>query len=405
MTTSFTMSQQSSRPGERAGPPVGPAFVAFTILMIGLFVLAVAELAELLVLPVELSSQFGVVAVTTFGLSGVLAAYRAISLRNWWAAAIAAVLIGPGATWSWAAFVADGPRPQLAASFIVLAAGVLAVGLLSTGFRTAHWLEVFGGLGTCGLTMVAVLVRFDGDATTATAPALLAAVAGMICLYGLLVDLEVAEHRSLVELMESRKRIEREVSQVEELLHDLRGGLLAIEAAIGSFDGELAAPLRSEAARLRRLTLTGARTVEDFDFADRVENLVATRQAAGVEIELRSPEHAYAWGEESEVLAIVDNLLSNADRHGGNEPIMVEISTEDGRTRLSVRNSGGLKVSNPDAAFTRGITSHPDGQGLGLARARMLADVNGAELRLGPAEAGHTTFVLSLLSRSPAVAA
>lgn len=405
MTTSPQAEYVGDRQGSRSGPPVGRAFVAFTAVVVCLFLLAVAELAGLIRLPTGASAQFGIVATTTFALAGLLAAYRAHTIRNWWAAAMAAVLLGPGATWCWATFVTESPSPQLAASLIVLAAGVLAVVLLSTGFRTAHWLEVFGGLGTCALTMVAVLVRFDGSATTATAPALLAAVAGMICLYGLLVDLEVAEHRSLVELVESRKRIEQEVSQVEELLHDLRGGLLAIEAAIGSFDGELAGPLRNEAARLRRLTLTGGRTVADFDLVDRVTNLVATRKAGGVDILFRAPKHATAWGEESEVLAIVDNLLSNADRHGGPGPIVVEISSEDGTTRLSVRNKGQLQAESPDAAFTRGTTTHPDGQGLGLARARMLADVNGAELRVGPAEAGYTTFVLSLMSRAPRAAA
>ncbi len=405
MTTSPLAEYVGDRQGSRSGPPVGRAFVAFTVVMLLLFFLAVAELSNLVDLPADLSAQFGLVAVTTFALAGLLAAYRALTIRNWWAGAMAVVLLGPGATWCWAAFVTDAPNPQLSASLIVLAAGVLAVVLLSTGFRTAHWLEVFGGLGTCALTLVAVLVRFDSSTTTATTPALLAAVAGMICLYGLLVDLEMAEHRSLVELVESRKRIEQEVSQVEELLHDLRGGLLAIEAAIGSFDGELAGPLRNEAARLRRLTLTGGRSVGDFDLVDRVGNLVATRKAAGVDILFRAPKQATAWGEESEVLAIVDNLLSNADRHGGPGTIVVEISCDDGATRLSVRNKGRLQAESPDAAFERGTTTHPEGQGLGLARARMLADVNGAELRVGPAEAGYTTFVLSLMSRAPRAAA
>jgi signal transduction histidine kinase len=253
--------------------------------------------------------------------------------------------------------------------------------------------------------MVAALVRVNPSAADYTTAALLAAVAAMICLYGLLVDLEMAEHRSLVELIESRKRIAIEVEQVEELLHDLRGGLLAIEAAIGSFDDELAGPLRAEAARLRRLTLTGARTAADFDLVERVRNLVAARRAAGVTVDLRAPEEAVAWGEESEVLAIVDNLLSNAERHGEPGPIMVEIAEGDEVTRLSVSNSGRLPAGDPNAVFGRGVTTHPDGQGLGLARARLLADVNGAELRVGPARAGQTTFVLNLKARPPGVAA
>lgn len=404
MTASLVAEQVVDRPMTRTGPPVGRAFVAFTAVVAVLLFAAVAELAGLLELP-GVSSQFGVVAATTFGLAGLLATYRALVMRNGWAGAIAAVLIGPGAVWSWATFVGGWPGSQVAASLMALSAGVLAVVLLTKGLRLAHWLEVFGGLGSCGLTTVAALVRLDPAATESTAPALLAAVSGMICLYGLLVDLELSEHRSLVELVESRKRIEQEVSQVEELLHDLRGGLLAIEAAIGSFDDEMAGPLRTEAARLRRLTLIGARTVDDFDLVDRVANLVAARQAAGIHVRLQAPDEAVAWGEESEVMAIVDNLLSNAERHGAPGEIVVDISEGEGVTRLSVSNPGQLPDGDHDAVFRRGVTTHPDGQGLGLARARMLADVNGAELRVDPTEVGHTTFVLGLKSRPPAVAA
>ncbi len=406
MITSLVAEYAGDRSVSRTGPPVGRAFVAFTAVIVGLLVLAGTELAGGVAVTIGTSSQFGLVATTTFAIAAVLATYRAVAIRNWWVGASAAVLIGPGAGWSWSTFVADGASSPTTTSLAILSAGVLAVVLLTKGLRLAHWLEVFGGLGSCGLMLAAVLVRLDPSATGATSPALLAAVAGMICLYGLLVDLELAEHRSLLELIESRKRIELEVSQVEDLLHDLRGGLLAIEAAIGSFDGELAAPLRAEAARLRRLTVTGARTVTEFDLVERVENLVAARRAAGVRIRLRAPAEAAALGEESEVLAIVDNLLSNAERHGGPDPILVEIvdgDRADGATRLSVCNRGELPAGDPDAVFGRGVTTHPDGQGLGLARARMLADVNGAELRVGPAEAGHTTFVLSLRSR-PSVA-
>ncbi len=401
MTTSFFARFVANRSSEHSGPPVGRAFAVFTAVTLSLLGVAAIELAGPVELPVGSSSQFGIVATTTFAIAGLLAVYRALAMRNPWAGAIAMVLLGPGATWSWSTFVVDGPGSRLATSLVVVAAGVLAIVLLTKGLRLAHWLEVFGGLGCCGLAIVATLVRLDPAAANSSTPALLAAVAGMISLYGLLVDLELAEHRSLVELLESRERIENEVSRVEELLHDLRSGLLAIEAAIGSFDDELAGPLRVEAARLRRLTLNGARTVSDFDLVDRVENLVAARRAAGVPVRLKGASAATAWGEESEVLAIVDNLLSNAERHGTPGPISVEISGGEGETKLSVCNRGQLPAGDPDAVFRRGVTTHPQGQGIGLARARMLADINGADLRVGPPKNGQTTFVLSLKSRAP----
>lgn len=377
----------------------------FTATIIALLGFAGAGVVGSLDVPVGTSSQFGIVATTTFTIAGVLATYRASATRSGWAAAIGAVLLGPGAIWSWSTFVGSGPASDPVNALVTLCSIGSAVVLLTAGLRFSRWLEVFGGLGSAGLALVAALVWLDPSSTDTASPALLAAVAGMTCLYGLLVDLEVAEHRSLVELVESRERIEDEVSRVEDLLHDLRSGLLAIEAAIGSFDDDVATPLRAEAARLRRLTLTGVRTVELFDLVDRVRNLVAARRAAGVPVTFRGPDAATAWGEESEVLAIVDNLLSNAERHGNTGRIVVEITGDDFATRLSVSSPGRLPAGDPEAIFRRGITTHPDGRGLGLARARMLASVNGAELRVSGADAGHTTFVLTLQSRPPAAVA
>lgn len=404
MTISLTVEQAAPGREDRHGPPVGRAFIVFGGAIVALLGLVGAEVLGLVQVPVGTSSQFGVVASTTFAIAGILAAYRAVAIRNGWAAAVSAVALGPGAMWSWSTFVVAGAGSWMLNSLVVLAATSLSIVLLSKGLQMAHWLEVFGGLGAFGLGAVAALVRVDPGSSATALPALLAAVSGMTCLYGLLVDVEMAEHRSLLELVESRKRIEDEVTRVEDLLHDLRSGLLAIEAAIGTFDEELAGPLRSEAARLRRLTLAGARTAGSFELSGPVRNLVVARRAGGAEIELRGPGEVTAWGQETEVLSIVDNLVSNAERHGEGGPIVVEISQGDGTTRLSVTNRGQLPDGDPEAVFRRGVTTHPDGQGLGLARARMLAGINGGELRLGPAEPGHTTFVLNLRSRAPAAA-
>ncbi len=378
-------------------PPVARALTVFALTMTALTAAAGAGVSGVVRLPVTASSHFGVMAATTFAIAGGLAAYRAIITRDGWVGAIAAVLFGPGATWSWLAFVATDPPPTLATAATSLVTGTAAIALLLTGLRTTRWLEVFGGLGSLGLAFVAALVLQEPTTATSTAlPALLASVAGMTCVYGLLVDLEVSEHRSLVELQASREQIEAEVDRVEELLHDLRSGLLAIEAAIGSVDDELAAPLQSEAARLRRLTLTGARSVGPFDLGAGLAAMVTSRRRSGTELVVRGPDRATAWGEESEVLAIVDNLLSNAERHGCDGPIEIDLSMAEGTTRLTVANRGELATDDPELVFRRGVTTHPDGQGLGLARARMLAGVNGGQLEVGPARSGWTSFVLTL---------
>lgn len=399
MIVSFPTGQDGWRSGERAGPPVGQALAVFTATIVGLLALAGADVVGSVELPDGASSQFGVVAATTFSIAGIAAVYRALEVRNRWTAALAALLWGPCALWLWWIFV-DGRAMRRDVNAVVAIAAVgVAVLLLAKGLSGRRWLAVFASLGLAGLGLVAALVCLN-PATSGTAlPALLASVAGMTCLYGLLVDLEVAEHRTSAELVASRRQVEAEVSRIEELLHDLRNGLLAMEAAIGSVDDDLAGPLQAEAARLRRLTRTGARTVAPFDLVPRVRDLVAARLAAGLWVALRGPDEATVWGEESEVLAIIDNLLSNAERHGQRGEILIEIAGGDDVTRVSVSSCGQLPA-DPEAMFTRGRTTHPEGQGLGLARARMLAGVNGADLRVDPARPGRATFVLSLKSGS-----
>jgi signal transduction histidine kinase len=401
--TSLTADPGRFRPAGRAGPPVWQALTAFAATTLVLLTLVGADVVG----NVELSggsSQFGVVATTTFVIAGVVASYRAWAMGNAWAAVIAALLLGPGTAWSWITFVGGGPGSTLLNTSVVLGAWVMALVLLTRGASRRRWLEAFGGLGSLVVGMVASLVLLaPGTADTASS-ALLAAVAGIICLYGLLADLEASEQRSLIELLESRRQIEAEVARVEDLLHDLRSGLLAIETAIGSFDDDIAAPLQAEAARLRHLTMSGDRTVELFDVVRGVQRLIAARQASGAPLVYRGPAEAKAWGEESEILTIVENLLSNAERHGRRGPIVVQISSAAVGTRVEVSSPGQLQCPDPEAIFRRGVSTHPAGRGLGLARARMLASINGADLQLDPATAGSTTFVLTLRSEPVAVA-
>jgi len=197
MTTSAIAEHTEQTFGYRARPPVGPAFVAFIGTIVVLWGMIAAERTGSLSWPMGSPVHLGVVAGTTFAIAGLLAAHRATVMRNRWAATIAAVLIGPGAAWTWATFVTGGSPSRITSTLVVATAGGLGVVLLVKGLRLAHWLEVFGGLGCCGLTIVAATVRLDPTAAEHAPVALLAAVAAMSFLYGLLVDLELAEHRSL----------------------------------------------------------------------------------------------------------------------------------------------------------------------------------------------------------------
>lgn len=390
--------------GHRTSPPVGGAFLGFAAAgSLGLALMALEAGARTWVAPGSaLPGQIGVIAATLFMLTGVLAAYRALTTRSWVPATVAAVLLGPAAIWAWSTVVSRRAPGDLAARLIVLSLAALAVVLLGRGLRAARWLEVFCGLGALMVAGATMAVRYDPAlAETSLSLSILATVAGATCLYGLLVEMEVAEHQTLEELLVSKERTQAEIRRTEDLLHDLRTGLLSIEAAIGSFDSELAGPVRNEAARLRRLTLNGTRNLTTFDLVPRVRELVQTRRTAGTRIDLRAPSRAMIQAEESEIMTIVDNLVANAERHG-QDPIKIEIEEAAGAYHIAVTDEGQAPTEQVSTwLFQRGVTTHPEGTGVGLDRARFLAEMNKAKLVMEADDVGRTRFVLALGAAQP----
>lgn len=396
--TTDAMSTRFEYTRSHSGPPVGRAFVGFVAATVVGLGLVRVEAGGAFAAPTSAAVQLGTVAATLFGVSGLLCCYRAIVGGDRMAGVIAAVLLAPGALWSWSAFAEAGPVDGTTTGALGSAAAALAIVLLVRGLRSARWLEVFSGLGALLLALATVIVRADGTITETATLALVVALAGMTSLYGLLVDIEVSEFRSLRRLHQVERRLATESRQTEELLHDLRSGLLSIEAASGGSGGGDANPVRCEAARLRQLTV-GATTADDeCDLVPGLKSLVATKRLAGLRIELCIPTEVPVHGDEMELLAVVENLLANAQRHG-RDPIVVEVARHGGSTRLAVTDAGdGIPPIDADSVFHRGVSSHPGGSGLGLSRARRLARRNNATVELESAGPTGTTFVLSMES-------
>jgi signal transduction histidine kinase len=399
------------RSGPRSAPPVGGTFVSFVLVIVAMFGLVARETfvnrgplsSASITSSAALSSsgtvQLGAVAATLFALAGLLCAYRAAVTRTRITGLIATVLLGPGAVWSWLAFVDESSVVQPVSGPVVVASAGTAAVLLLRGLRAARWLEVYSGLGSLTLALAALVVRADPPASRETPWVVLLAVAGGVtCLYGVLVELEDSEHRSGVDLLVSQQRLKDEIQHTEDLLHDLRSGLLSIEAAIGTVDSDVVEPVRVEAARLRRLTVVPRTGETTFDLVSPVRHLVQVRRAAGDVIELRTPVAVAVRGQESELMAIVENLLANARRHG-RPPIVITISSDPATTRLSVFDHGdGVPVAQAGRVFDRSVSSHPQGTGIGLHRAWRLAKKNGAELVLETDRQGRTLFSLYLMS-------
>ncbi|MDH3296635.1 MAG: HAMP domain-containing histidine kinase, partial [Acidimicrobiia bacterium] len=184
----------------------------------------------------------------------------------------------------------------------------------------------------------------------------------------------------------------------EALLHDLRTGLLSIEAAMAGVDDPASGPIRSETARLRDLAAKRKRKVAEFDLIPGIRDMAIARRAGGVVIDLRLPTAAQVIGEETEVMSIIDNMLSNANRHGSG-PIRLELQEQGPAVHVAVIDSGKVAPdADTDRFFRRGYTTHKDGEGIGLDRARTLAEQNGGSLRYIPGPKGETSFVLTMPS-------
>lgn len=398
-TMSRFVSAQPADPSDApvySSAPIGKAFVGFTAVLALAFLAALVEVRQDFDISPSGLSQLGMVATTTFFLAALAVGYRAMTTRSPALAPIAFLLLLPCAVWCWFVLVRGSATGSLSSTVVTLAVATVGVALLIEGLVTARWLGVFCGLGAAGLTIAVALVHNNPDVRQTLSLALLASLSGIACMYGTLVEIESTGRRSFEELLDAKRKIEAEIAETEDLLHDLRSGLLSIETAMKSLDDDVGEPLRTETARLRRLTAKGKRQPTEFDMIPGVRDMIKARRSTGITIDLRAPTSAQILGEESEVMAIVDNLLSNAMRHGA-DPVHVSIEEHAGHVQLRVSDSG--RVTDPVQAsgfFKRGFTSHKDGQGIGLDRARMLAELHHGTVVYEPSADGKTSFVLTL---------
>jgi len=380
-----------------SSPPVGVAFVGFTTVMTVCFVAAVIERDSAFSVSDSSVSQLGMVGTTVFFLAGLAALYRAITTRTPTIAPIVAVLLGPGALWCWLVFVNGRATGPLATTLVVFAASIVAVLLLVEGLWKARWLGVFCGLGAVGLSMAATLVRNGPEIRGTVSLALLLAASGTACLYGTLVEIESTGRKTFEDLLDARRRIEAEIAQTEDVLHDLRSGLLSIEAAMAGVDADVGAPIQKETARLRQLA-SKRRQVGEFDLVPGIRDLAKARRTGGVVVDLRLPTAARVVGEQSEVMSIVENMLSNAVRHGAS-PVSLELQEQGPIVYLAVVDSGTVPAEvDTGGFFRRGFSTHKDGEGIGLDRARTLAEQNGGSLSYVPGPKGQTSFVFTIPS-------
>jgi len=123
--------------------------------------------------------------------------------------------------------------------------------------------------------------------------------------------------------------------------------------------------------------------VENVDVADIVRAVVATHRILPanreVPIEERYPDgEVRAVADRHKLIRVVHNLLSNALKHGGGQPITVSVERLEGRVRVAVRDQGaGIPADLMASLFDRYATGGRGGLGLGLAIVKEVVEAHG----------------------------
>jgi signal transduction histidine kinase len=226
------------------------------------------------------------------------------------------------------------------------------------------------------------------------------------------LGLAMQDGRSL-QTLATLGRYSTEMSRDRERRHDALNALAAIRSAAEVLTSqgrgldpatrtELTLAARAELARVERmLTATSDAIRRDVVLAEvlRPVLLAHTHRGLVVEAELGA---AQVRAVPDIVARIVENLLTNVERHAPGSCAHLSVETGADVVRLRVSDTGpGIPAPRRELVFDSGVTTSPDGQGLGLPSAQRLARDQGGELALvGSGESG-CCFVLSL----PAAAA
>lgn len=360
----------------------------------------------------DLARHLGTLAAALLATAGVTCLIRFAAHREGMAGLAAVSLLVPGALWTWWTF-GDSQPPNRGFTGMaltmaaLLAAMAAAVALLVRGVQAGRWLESFAGLGMLGVSVAAGIVLRDPVAPTRVTPVLLAITGGLTAVYGAMVEVEASRQRTEADLDTLRRMYQADIERTEGLLHDLRSGLLSIEAALGVTGPDSTEPLLAEAARLRQLTAasqrprtTGGDPNATFDLIPALRALIAVRAAGGAVIHLQAPLALPVRGDEADLLRVIDNLLANAERHARPPASVVAAADGEGGVTVTVSDAGPASLSSnrrvSGSLFHRGATTHPSGSGLGLHEARRLAKANGAELVLEHTSPTRTSFALHL---------
>lgn len=360
-------------------------FALGSALMIGALVLSVAFLSHVnSSLTIRSHVVWASIGVGLFGSVLALGAPRAIGVDGLEGPALGQVLAGP-----------------------IL--GLSAAVLLVLAYLRQRTLLAYLGLCLFGLEAAELLaIRATSIADPAwLASCLVSLVAVAVSMRGVVAEylegheaLQARLYESWAEKELTSRQLARQQEQQEERFHDLRSGLLGVEAVAlsGALRSAAAKGLLSqELARLRDLTQAGSGPAERFDVVELLQTFVELRLRQGEAVTIDGPSKAIVRASPNDFAEIVSNLLDNAARHAPRTPVMIVVRQLDHHITISVRDRGpGIPPALVPRVLDRGTTSHPDGSGLGLYISDQLARRMGGQLSADNRVGGGAEFTLSI---------
>lgn len=187
----------------------------------------------------------------------------------------------------------------------------------------------------------------------------------------------------------------------EQLAHDARSACAGLRAAMeileryhGRVDPSTITSLRAAALQEighieHLLTRSSSQPCEKFEVMDVARAVSVAARTLGARVTVHGqPTHGY--GRAADLVAVLKNLLVNAQTHAPGSRVQITIGTSSDRVTI-VCSDDGPGLSNADTArlFERGYRSPTSpGSGLGLHTARELMRDQGGDLELGTPQPG-----------------
>mgnify|MGYP001820620731 FL=1 len=298
---------------------------------------------------------------------------------------------------------------ELEARVAVVVFAATASLYLLVGHRERRWLQGWVGLGLMSLCYAELLVAYSGGRMSFLVVAsLLRLTAACVMLNGVareLVDAYVAQQQRLFGAVLNLQADEigkiAAQSREAEIRHDLRSGLIAIQAAMSAFsrtraDTEfLSGTTLTDAvsAEIKRLWVLTDRTSERqepvvYDLAEVVAPALACHRSL-IDLDARVPAGLRLKGQPDAVVGAIVNLLTNARTHAAGASVELTATRVGPFVEVEVSDDGpGVADEVRPRLFDRGFTTRRDGTGLGLDIALQLTRSQGGDLFCDGPEVG-----------------